>query len=93
MVAYDARDSFASVTGPNELFGGEYLLKKHPKLLLALIPECPPPAACVYTAVSSLYVYVCACVCIHLELFGPRVSLKKYTLKHIALPCVPHPVP
>lgn len=63
-VAHDARESFASVTGPNELFGGEYLLKKYPKLLLALISECPPPAACVYTAVLSLYVSVCVCVCI-----------------------------
>lgn len=61
-VAYDARDSFASVTWPNELFGGEYQLKNHPKFLLALVPECPPPAACVNTAVSSRYVCVCVCV-------------------------------
>lgn len=30
-VTYDARGSFASVTEPNELFGGEYLLKKTPQ--------------------------------------------------------------
>lgn len=81
-VVYDARDSFASVTGPNELFGGENLLKKHPKLLLALIPERPPPTACVYTAVSSLFVYVR----IHLEPLAPRATFKKAHLKTHSTP-------